>query len=244
MSFTEHLSELRTTVIRVLVIWGFGFGICYTFGDKIADFLLSPLRNALGGEGEIVFLEIFDKVLAKFQLGFWAGIILTSPIWFFELWRFIKPALYEKELKVVRPFMLVGFILFICGVLFGYYIAFPFAFDLILNFNVSSVAEIRASINLRAYLVMFSKILLFLGLIFQLPNLLLILGFMGIVTKQSLGKIRPYVYVGFAVISAMLTPPDPTTLILLWVPLVSLYELGILGVSLIVHPYLRRKHLG
>ncbi len=243
MSFSDHLTELRSTMIRILLIWGIAFMVCYAFGDKIADFLLIPLRNALNGEGEIVFLEIFDKVLAKFQLGFWSGIIFSSPLWFYELWKFIKPAMYEKEVKVVRPFILVGFILFVLGILFGYYIAFPFAFDLILNFDISTVEEIKASINLRSYLVMFSKILLFLGVLFQLPNLMLVLGFMGIVTKQSLAAIRSYVYVGFAVVSAMLTPPDPTTLLLLWVPLVSLYELGILGVSFIVHPYLKKKHM-
>jgi len=244
MGFTDHLSELRTTMIRILLIWGVSFMICYSFGDLLADYLIKPLTDALNGEGEIVFLEIFDKVLAKFQLGFWSGIILSSPLWFYEIWKFIKPALYEKEVKVIRPFIFVGFVLFVLGVLFGYYIAFPFAFDLILNFDISSVEEIKASINLRSYLVMFSKILLFLGLIFQLPNAMLILGFMGVVTKQSLAAMRSYVYVGFAVIAAMLTPPDPTTLLLLWVPLVALFEVGLLAVKLIVHPYLHRKHMG
>ncbi len=244
MGFSDHLTDLRSTMIRVLLIWGVSFMICYSYGDLLADYLIKPLKTALNGEGEIVFLEIFDKVLAKFQLGFWAGIILSSPLWFYEIWKFIKPALYEKELKIIRPFLFVGFLLFVLGVLFGYFIAFPFAFDLILNFEISSIEEIKASINLRSYLVMFSKILLFLGLIFQLPNVMLILGFMGVVTKQSLATMRPYVYVAFSVVSAMMTPPDPTTLLLLWVPLVALFEVGLLGVKLIVHPYLHRKHMG
>ena len=106
------------------------------------------------------------------------------------------------------------------------------------------VQHVEASISLKEYLVLSSKVLVFLGLVFQLPNLLLILGFMGLVTKFSLRSMRRYVYVGFAVLSAFLTPPDPYTLLALWFPLVLLFEFGILIVALIVHPYLARHHGG
>jgi len=95
---------------------------------------------------------------------------------------------------------------------------------------------------LKEYLVTTSKILVLLGLVFQLPNLLLILGFMGLVTKYSLREKRRYIYVAFAVLSALLTPPDPYTMISLWIPLVCLFELGVWAVAIIVHPWLERRH--
>ena len=105
------------------------------------------------------------------------------------------------------------------------------------------VGDVSAQIGLKDYLTLASKVLVFLGVIFQLPNALLILGFMGIVSKESLRSFRRYVYVGFAFVSAALTPPDVITMLGLWVPLTLLFEVGILGVALIVHPILKRKEV-
>ena len=249
MSFTEHLEELRTTLIRVAVILVGTFIITYLFGAPIAEFLLQPLRDALaqrsgdlGGlasSDKIVYLGILDKVISQLQVAFWSSMIISSPLWFLELWRFIKPGLYDHELKAVRPFLFVGFLLFLLGILFGYYLVFPFTFETLLNFGVS---EVQAMISLRDYLVLSSKILVLLGFLFQLPNVMLILGFMGVVTKQSLRKMRRYVYVGFAVLSACLTPPDILTMMGLWFPMMLLFEVGIWVVAFIVHPYLERQH--
>jgi sec-independent protein translocase protein TatC len=118
-------------------------------------------------------------------------------------------------------------------------LVFPLTFETLLQFGVGGV---EATIGLKDYLVLSTKVLVFLGILFQLPNVLLILGFMGIVTKQSLRKMRNYVYVGFAVLSAMLTPPDPYTMLGLWIPLVVLFEIGIIAVAMIVHPYLAKQH--
>ena len=116
---------------------------------------------------------------------------------------------------------------------------FPFTFQTLLNFGVS---EVQATIGLRDYLVLSSKVLVLLGFLFQLPNIMLILGFMGVVTKQSLRKMRRYIYVAFAVLSACLTPPDILTMMGLWLPMILLFEFGIWAVAFIVHPYLSRQH--
>ena len=239
MSFTEHLEELRSRLIRVLIILVVGFFVCYSYGDKIADFLLIPLREAVGDSGKIVYQGVLDKVLAQFQLAFWSAVILTAPLWFYQIWKFIEPGLYEKESKVIRPFIFVGFVFFVLGVLFGYYVVFPVTFTTLLDFGVQ---DISPYLSFRDYIILASKVLVFLGIVFQLPNVMLILGFMDLVTKYSLREVRPYVYVGFSVISAILTPPDIITMGGLWLPLVALYELGILAVAAIVHPYLKRKY--
>ncbi|HXH76315.1 MAG TPA: twin-arginine translocase subunit TatC [Bacteriovoracaceae bacterium] len=240
MTFMEHLEELRVRIIRILVILVISFSICYTFSSQISEFLLIPLRAAIGTQGKVVFTGLLDKVLAELQISFWSSVFLASPFWFREFWLFIKPGLYEQEVKVIRPFIAVGFLLFLSGVAFGYYVIFPFTFSTIMSYGVQNV---EAMLSLTDYLLLASQILVFLGLLFQLPNVMLILGFMGLVTKYSLRSWRRYMAVIFAILAAVLTPPDPLSMMCVWVPVMVLYEIGILGVALIVHPYLKKKHM-
>ncbi len=237
MTLTDHLDELRSRVIRIVIILFAAFFVCYHFGAEIQSILLRPLRDALGEQGKVVFIGLLDKVLTQFQLSFYAAIIVSSPLWFRQIWLFIRPGLYEKEVKLIRPFLLFGFVLFWAGISFGYFIVFPFTFETILNFGVQ---EIEATMSLKDYIILSSKILIFLGVLFQLPNVLLILGFMGLVDSKKLSSARKYVVTAFAVLSAVLTPPDPLTMMALWVPMVCLYELGLWTVFFVVDPY-RKK---
>jgi sec-independent protein translocase protein TatC len=242
MSFMEHLEELRTRVIRTFLILILSFGICYYFSTNIQEFLLAPLREAMGTSGKVIFTGLLDKVLAELQIAFWSCVFLASPFWFREAWLFIKPGLYETEVKAIRPFIFVGFLLFLGGVSFGYFVIFPFTFKTLL---ASGVTDVEAMLNLQDYLLLSSKILVFLGILFQLPNVILILGFMGIVTKYSLRNMRRYLAVAFAVAAAVITPtPDVFSMMCVWIPMMILYEIGIFAVALIVHPYLKKKHMG
>lgn len=238
MSLTDHLEELRSRLIRVAIILILSFMGCYGFGEQLQEILLMPLRNALSVEGKVVFLGLLDKVLAQFQLAFWSSIIISSPLWFREAWLFIRPGLYDNEAKVIRPFVFVGFLLFCAGVAFGYFIVFPNTFSIIMEFGVGNV---EATISLRDYIVLSLKVLVFLGILFQLPNIMLILGFMGVVDKKSLSSYRRYVIAGFAVLSAVLTPPDVITQMALLIPLVTLYEIGLWSVALIVEPFRKKQ---
>ena len=243
MSLEQHLDELRTTIIRILIILALAFGICYFIGDDLSEIMLASLRElvARGGKGggKIIYLSVFDKVITHFQLAFWGAIILSSPFWFYQLWLFISPGLYQHEKKVIAPFIVLGFLLFIFGVGFGYFVALPLAFETLMDFGVSNV---QANIELKGHIALVAKTLVLLGFLFQLPNILLILGFMGLVTKYSLRKMRRYVYFIFAILSALLTPADVVTMLGLWVPMVLLYEVGCGAVVFIVHPYLERRN--
>ncbi|MCT4641414.1 MAG: twin-arginine translocase subunit TatC [Bacteriovoracaceae bacterium] len=238
MELTDHLHELRKRVINIVIILIISFFVCYGFGEKLQDILLAPLRSALGVEGKVVFLGLLDKVLTQFQLAFWSAVIFSSPLWFHQLWLFIKPGLYESEVKVVRPFIMIGFLLFCLGISFGYFLVFPFTFETIMTFGVKNI---EATISLKEYIVLSSKVLVFLGILFQMPNVMLIMGFMGVVDKELLSTSRRYVVAAFAVLAAVLTPPDIITMMALWVPLVLLYEIGLWAVALIVMPYKKRK---
>lgn len=242
MTFIEHLEELRTRLIRILIILMVSFSICYYFTNQISEFLLVPLREAIGPQGgQVIFTGLLDKVLAELHIAFWSCILLASPFWFREVWLFIKPGLYEAEIKAVRPFIFVGFLLFIAGVAFGYYLLFPFTFKTLV---LAGPPDVKAMLNVHDYLMLSAKVLVFLGILFQLPNVLLILGFMGLVTKYSLRSMRRYMAVIFAVAAAIITPTtDILSMLCIWVPMMALYEMGILAVTFIVHPYLKRKYL-
>lgn len=240
MSLEEHLIELKTRLIRIFFILIFACLFSYIMADEVATILLNPLRESIGElGGKVIYLGILDKVVSQFQVALWFGILISAPLWFQQVWFFVKPGLYKHEIKVIRPFIILGLVLFIVGVSFGYFVLFPATFKTLMSFGVSGV---EANIGLKDYLLLVCKVLVFLGLLFQIPNVLLILGLMELVTKYSLSKMRRYIYFSFAVISAMITPPDVVTMILIWLPFIFLFEIGILGVSLIVHPYLHRKY--
>jgi sec-independent protein translocase protein TatC len=241
MSFMDHLEELRTRSIRVLIILVISFGICYYFSTSIQEFLLIPLREAIGISGKVVITGLLDKVLAELQIAFWSCIFLASPFWFHQVWLFIRPGLYQKEINAIRPFIFVGFILFIAGICFGYYVIFPFTFKTLISAGVTNVDSM---INLQDYLLLASKALVMLGLLFQLPNIIVILGFMGLVTKYSLRNMRRYLAVAFAIVAAVITPtPDILSMMIVWIPMMILYEVGIMAVAIIVHPYLKRRYI-
>jgi len=243
MPITEHLSELRKRAIRVFIILIVGTIVAYIYSEQLAQVLISPLKKsmALHGGGHVVYLGIMDKMLAQFQIALWSGVILTAPLWFREIWMFILPGLYTQEVKIIRPFIFAGAILFFLGVFFGLYIVFPLTIQALMSVGLG---DVEAMISVQEYLLLSTKILVCMGLVFQFPNILLILGFMGLVTKYSLRKWRGGIYVALAAFSAVVTPPDVISMVGLWLPMCLLFEIGIWAVALLVHPYLEKKHGG
>lgn len=239
MTLIEHLEELRVAIIKILIIIFLGFGIIYSFSDELSNLLLASLKETLHGNGQIVYLSVFDKVIVQLQLSFWATVIFTSPLWFWQLWKFISPALYQNEIKVIRPFVISGFILFCLGVIFAYSVVFPFILDVLVHYGTQ---DIVATISFADYILLTIKGLVIFGLLFQIPNIMVIMGFLELVTKQSLAAWRRYVYVGFTVLAGIITPPDVISQLVLLLPLILLYEVGILAVAIIVHPYLYKKY--
>lgn len=241
LSFWEHLEELRKMVMRIVWVMVIAFTLTCIYVDDITELLLIPLRKALHDNhaGVIVYHSIFEKAWVQVDVSIMWAIIFSSPFWFYEIWKFIRPGLYDHEVRAVKPFLILGWFLFLGGMATGYAVL-PYAIMFLAKLGVSGVT---ANINLRDYVTNVSYILLFLGVIFQFPNILMIMGFMGIVTKQTLNKFRRYVYVGLSIFAAIFSPPDVISMLSVWIPLCVLYEIGVLAVTLVVHPYLHYVHM-
>ncbi len=128
LTLTEHLAELRIRIIRSGYAILAGMILCYNFSDRLFDIIRAPIAPYLQGGG-LVFTAPADKFIAHLKLSFFGGMILTCPIWLYQLWKFVEPGLYSKEKKYSLGFILSGSVLFILGVLFAYYGVFPMAFS-------------------------------------------------------------------------------------------------------------------
>lgn len=243
MSFWDHVNDLRNVLVKILIILVVTFVLTANFAEEIIKWILIPIQSTLssGQSGMIVYHGIFEKALVQVDVTIWWSILFSSPFWFYQVWCFIKPGLHSHEVRAIRPFMIFGWFLFIAGFLLGYYFALPAVFSFL---HAIGSLDVQANINLRDYVSTASKILVLIGILFQVPNIILILGFMGIVTKQSLRALRRYIYIGLAVFAAICSPPDVISMVAVWVPMCILFEVGVLLVAWIVHPYLKKVHLG
>jgi sec-independent protein translocase protein TatC len=225
MSLTEHLIELRKRLLRILIALGIGFGICYYYKDLVFDIITKPLTQVLPPNSHLVYIGVTEAFFVYMKLAFFASLLITSPIILYQIWKFISPGLLSKEKKYVIPFMLSSTLLFLGGVLFGYFIALPPAFEFFVSFNNQ---YLQAMISFREYLSLFVTFLLGFGLSFELPVFIFFLAKLGIVNAKMLSKHRKYAILLIFISAAILTPsPDALSQILMAIPLMLLYEVSI-----------------
>lgn len=226
MSFLEHLNELRKRLFISIIAILIGFIICWFFSKDIYLFLARPVIAFLPPDDKkLAFTALTDPFFLYMKVAFLAGIFLVAPVVVAQLWKFISPGLYKKEKKYAIPFIFFASIFFIGGGAFGYYIAFP----MVCRFLLSWGEPFRPIITIKEYLSMASKILIGLGLVFELPILIFFLARLGLVTPRFLIKNLKYAVLICFIISAIITPtPDVVTQSTFAVPMIVLYCLGIL----------------
>lgn len=238
MSFLEHLEELRRRLVRSVLSIVVGFGVCFYFRDAIFAYLKQPLTQSqreLGLPTELVYLNPTDPFNLYIKLSVVAGIFLASPYILWQVWLFISPGLYRHEKRYVWPFVLLTSGLFISGGFFALKMAIPAA----LKFLLAFAHQFRPSITITEYLGLITTLLLGVGLVFELPVIVLVLSVFGIVTPKFLIKNIRYAVLLTAVTAAALAPtPDWTTLFMFWIPMVGLYVVSI-GLSWLV--YVRKR---
>ncbi len=224
LNMTEHLSELRDRVIRVLLVLAGCFAVSYFFSGEILDIISKPVRPYLvATKGQLIFISPFEKFFAYLWVSLFSGIVLSSPFCFYQVWRFISPGLYKNEKKWSLLFVGSSVLLFVSGILFVYFIVYPFSFRFLLSFGGDELAYI----SLKPYLSFFLRTAFVFGLVFEMPLLLFVLLKLNIVTTEQLAKARPYVVVLIAFLSAMITPPDILSMLFMMAPLYLLFEASI-----------------
>jgi sec-independent protein translocase protein TatC len=223
--FMSHLEELRKRLVAISIAVGVAFVICYIFSERLFQYLILPLKAALPKGDSLIYTNLPEMFITYLKVALVAGILLSAPFIFYQLWLFIAPGLYQREKKYVIPFVLFSTILFVGGSLFGYFVVFPFGFKFFLGF---SNQYIKALPSVKQYFSFSIKLLLAFGVVFELPVVVFFLSKMGIITPELLKKKRKYAILLIFVVGAILTPPDAATQCMMAVPLIVLYEISIL----------------
>lgn len=229
LPFTSHLEELRSRLIKSFIAVGAGFGLCYGFKETLFEILLYPLLRVMPDGGKLIFTGIPEAFFTYLKISFLAGIILASPVLLYQFWMFVAPGLYHKERRVLGPIIAVTSFFFIGGALFGYFVVFPSGFKFLLSFGADFI---RTLPSMREYLDFSTKLLFIFGLVFELPVVLASLARLGIVSVDYLKRNRKYAVILAFVMGAFLTP-DVVSMILMAIPLMVLYEIGIFGAKLV-----------
>lgn len=224
MTLLEHLWELRTRLIRSLLAMVLAFSVMLPFGSRLSSFLREPAKPYLG-TGSFAQLKPMEIFVTDLKVSLFAAIFLAAPVIFFQAWRFVAPGLYRSERRLVLPFVFFSTLFFTSGAAFGYAVILPFAMQFLLGF---ATEEVQSTISVAAYLSDVTRLLLAFGAVFELPLAIFFLARAGIVTAEGLSEFRKYAVILIFVVSAILTPPDPVTQVGLALPLIGLYEIGVL----------------
>ena len=225
MSFLDHLEELRQRLFRILIAIAVTFVVCWAFVDQIYRVIAFPILDALGDQ-PLVFISPTQPFNLFVKVSFVAALFLASPFILAQLWLFIAPGMYRHERRWAIPFVLSGSLLAMIGALFGYFIAFPFALDFLINWGER--AGLQAMIDATRYFDLFLTIELGLAVIFQIPPVIFVLSRLGVVSAGFLLRNTKYAVLIAFVIAAIITPTaDIPNMMIMAGPMILLYLVGV-----------------
>ena len=223
-----HLAELRKRVMIGALTVAAGFALAYIFKADVFAALTAPLF-AVYGNNPMVFTAVHELFFTYLKLSFLCGVFVGLPVLINQIWRFIAPGLYQEERRFAGPFLVLSPFLFYMGGVFSYFVVMPLALEFFFGFANSAVMPLP---SVREYLSFFIKLTFGFGVAFQLPVLIMVLSLAGVVTVEKLRWFRRYSWVLIVILSALLTPPDPMSQLLLALPMAFLYEVSIMLVRL------------
>ena len=238
-SFVGHLTELRSRLVKSFIYLFIFFVICYFFAENIYGFLVEPYAEAVKDDEvnrRFIFTALQETFITYLKVAFFAAMFISSPIILTQIWKFIAPGLYKNEKRALLPYLIATPALFLLGGMLVYYLVMPLMIKFFLSFETSTQINslsIQLEPKVNEYLSLIMRLIFAFGISFQLPVLLSLLARVGFVDSKYLRQRRKYVIVIIFAVAALLTPPDPITQIGLGIPLLILYELSILSVSLI-----------
>jgi len=231
-TFISHLVELRDRIIRaglaVIVVF---VGLVYWAPD-IFRLLARPLMQNLPKDGKMIVTDVTGSFFVPMKVTMLVAFVIALPIVLYQIWAFVAPGLYQHEKKLVGPLVGSSYTLFLCGMAFAYFVVFPTIFRVMAHYNAPLGAEMTTDID--NYLSFVLTMFIAFGVTFEVPIIVVLLVRMNVLTIKKLREIRPYVIVGAFIISAVVTPPDVFSQLILAIPLIVLYEAGIIAARLIV----------
>jgi len=217
-SFWIHLEELRKRLFIIIFVLCFSSVIIYFFHDLLLTILIKPVDK-------LIFISPLEVFLTRIKVSLFGGLFLSLPVILYNLWKFVIPACYEHEKKHFVFLILISFILFVCGVLFAFYIVFPLVLDFLLGMGTESLVPF---ITFDKYISFTIKFLIAFGLMFELPVILFYLVITNIISLNYLREKRKHAIIVIMIISAILTPPDIFSQIMISVPTYLLFEISLL----------------
>ena len=233
MSFFDHLAELRKRVVRAFIAIVGSFVVAWIFVEDLENVINIPLRDAwnnvegLEGGPRLQTLSVFEAFLVDIRIAVTAAIFVAGPIVFYQIWMFVAPGLYAREKKVVIPFVATSAVMFVLGATFCYYLVIPVATEWFLGYPLrnagNSAVDIVPAYTFTDYTKYTTRLLLAFGLVFEFPLAIYFLAKVGALTHKTLLRYWKISMVGFFVIAAFLTPPEPITQILMAMPMVVMY---------------------
>jgi sec-independent protein translocase protein TatC len=230
----QHLLELRSRLLKIFFSIAVMSSLMLYWANDIYHFIAQPLMQALPSQNQMIAIDVTAPLLAPFKLTLYLSFFISIPIIFYHLWHFIAPGLYQKERKIILPILIASTTLFYSGVAFAYFIVFPLIFAF---FTQLLPDDIRMATDITSYLNFVLKLFLGFGLAFEIPVAVIILCWLGVTNVQALKQKRPYLIVVAFILGMLLTPPDMISQSLLAIPMILLFELGLL-----MAPYYQSKH--
>lgn len=241
----EHLTELRTRLIRSVIAFIVGMVICFTVATPIFNFLTAPLCRVLAERGQncdLIFIKPQEGFFVAIKVSLLGGFMLSFPYIANQMWRFVAPGLYKSEKGAFLPFLVASPFMFVLGAAFAFYVVTPLAYDFFLGFQqfgaggealpqgdpqAAAPLSVVFQGSAQEYLDLTIKFIVAFGLCFQLPVLLTLMGKAGLVGAAGLRSVRKYAVVGILVLAALVTPPDVITQVILFTVVYGLYEVSI-----------------
>ena len=223
-SVSNHLLELRTRLLKVIIFFGALSLIGIPFASDIYGFVANPLINILPSGSSMIATEVASPFMAPIKLVIYLALLLSMPWLFYQVWVFISPGLHQGEKSFTGPLMFSTIVLFFSGASFAFFVVCPIIFKFFIGMAPDSI-QVMTDIN--QYLSFIFKLVFAFGIAFEIPIATILLVKSGITSKASLIKARPYLLVLFLVIGMLLTPPDIFSQLFLAIPMWILFELGI-----------------
>jgi sec-independent protein translocase protein TatC len=226
MSFLEHLDEFRRRIINSCLGVAVGIVASLFFLDPLYDFLTGPAIRSLPPGAKLIYTQPMEAFALRIQISLIAGAVIAAPFIMFQVWKFVAPGLYSNEKRFVVPFVLFSSLGFVGGAAFNHYVAYPFIMMYFASFNTPNLAYMP---QLSAVFGLYVKMLIGLGLVFQMPTVVFFLAKMRVLTAAFLARNIKYAILLIFITAAVITPTgDPMTLMVFAAPMIALYTVSII----------------